>query len=388
MPKYNPKIKSSNKIKQRLRLIEREIIWDENPYPNDGIINNYKDFLKVRDYLEKYQYNSVVMEKLIDLAFELWWQPVRISRLSLLQTISNYSRPTVVENQATKKRTVEKIKFSTASYSKFLQMFLGCIEKNLPIANDSYLLLTNLLNSLLIQVRLKEEEILLLLPHTHQSDFALRRIVKYQFKSAAISKWVKDNFNNDDYRNYRADLIGWMLDEDPDFVLEKYTLYQDFEYYNGKDLKAIKEYEIRYNEYLDGKAIDAAQHLVNKAFKQSEHAGFGFYGELAHDSRRPQLFLTQRYYKIPLISNPETESENYPNFKLLRESFYGNIDYTYNLTMCWSIAYSRLDIATKTRLLKKYYSENIYYSFFKICCKYKYIDVIKWLKVQQQTKRF
>ncbi len=50
------------------------------------------------------------------------------------------------------------------------------------------------------------------------------------------------------------------------------------------------------------------------------------------------------------------------------------------ITMLWSIYYSRLDIPLKSTLLKKYYCEETYQSFFKICKKLEAIELLMWLK--------
>src|SRR5690554_1514292 len=74
--------------------IKRALIAIENPMPEDDLINDYKDFLKVRDFLHYYQFNPKVFGSLAKLCNALWHSEKRINRLSLVNSLKSYGKST------------------------------------------------------------------------------------------------------------------------------------------------------------------------------------------------------------------------------------------------------------------------------------------------------
>ena len=70
--------------------IQKAILKIENPYPQNDFVITYADFLKVRDYLQLYQFNFDVFTNLIRITNENWKTKERINRLSLLEAIKFY----------------------------------------------------------------------------------------------------------------------------------------------------------------------------------------------------------------------------------------------------------------------------------------------------------
>jgi hypothetical protein len=48
--------------------------------------------------------------------------------------------------------------------------------------------------------------------------------------------------------------------------------------------------------------------------------------------------------------------------------------------MVWSIYYSRLEKQQKVERLKKYYHEDTFRSFLKICSRMEAVELLKWMK--------
>lgn len=192
-------------------------------------------------------------------------------------------------------------------------------------------------------------------------DF-INRVLRYPTKSDIITSWVQENYDNDILRLRRTEAVGWILNRKPDFVIDSKTLIDDFEFANSKDDDTIKT-----TIYLDlGQTIEDDLDKRVIAFDSlSVHTGKH---KLCY---RPYCFVTYRY---------TTNSK--PDFSLLRQYFYNNLDKIKNQTMLWSIAYSHLPKRTKIKLLKQFYQPDLFHSGFNIAKKYKLVDLLIWLKEQ------
>jgi hypothetical protein len=96
----------------------------------------------------------------------------------------------------------------------------------------------------------------------------------------------------------------------------------------------------------------------------------------------PELKLSKRPYGVTIDTSNEYPV-SIPDFEKLRADFYLNLPIHKKVTMIWSIAYSRLDNSTKCSLLKKYYTDETYYSMYKVCKRTKNIELVKWILEQQ-----
>jgi len=350
--------------------IQSAILELENPYPNDNLITCYKDFLKVRDFLPYYKYNPKVFQSLVDLTSEIWYKNQRINRISLLESLKKYGK------NRDKERGENIIDLPIETKTRIFLLFKGCFDEPERLSANQINDAKNLCNYLLINIVLRVEEEKWLCENTGLSENVLNRVLRYPIKSEVITNWVKGNYNMDIYRIRRAELASWLIDEDPNFEIDKRTLILDFGYFNISDVKAIQEYE---NEVA-----------VNNIIKERELNGILSSKNLFDDmesnpeliSSIPELRLTHRHFGISLDSSKDSRL-HIPDFKKMCKNFYANIDTTFKITMLWAIAYSRLDSKLKSELLKKYYCEETYWSFFKICKRLKLIKSLKWLKDRQ-----
>lgn len=363
--------------KQRKIELQRAIIELEKPYPKDDFILSYSDFLKVRDYLSYFQFNNVVFDKLVNLANDIWNTEKRISRLSLLQKIKQYlHQDTSSDYYSRNIKPSFQLKVETRKL--LFNLFRKTFEERNYISNKQIEEARKICNNVLINLELTPIEEEWLCSNILLSELILNRVLRYPIKSELISNWTKSNFQNDILRSRRAELLSWVIDQEPTFEIEQQTLIDDFEYLNQSDLQAIQNYD---DEIVANKIIE--QELGEYLPRKTHYDFFGStHREEKIDLSIPELKLSKRPYGITIDTSKEYPV-SIPNFEKLREEFYTNLPTHQKVTMIWAIAYSRLDNMLKYSLLKKYYSKETYYSMFKVCKKTKNIELLKWILERQ-----
>lgn len=363
--------------KQRKIELQRAIIELENPYPKDDLILSYSDFLMVRDYLNYYQFNPVVFDNLINLANDIWNTKKRISRLSLLQKIKQYLHHDPTRdyyNRSTKPNFQLKVETRKLLFNLFRKTF----EERNYISHKQLDEARKICNNVLINLNLTQIEEEWLCSNTLASELILNRVLRYPIKSEVISNWAKSNFQSNTLRSRRAELLSWIIDQEPTFEICQQTLIDDFEYLNQSDLQAIQNYD---DEIAANKIIE--QELGEYLPKKTYYNFFdGTYHEENVDLSIPELKLSKRPYGVT-IDTSKQYPVSIPNFEKLREEFYKNLPTHQKVTMIWAIAYSRLDNTLKYSLLKKYYSNETYYSMYKVCKRTKNNELLKWILERQ-----
>jgi hypothetical protein len=222
-------------------------------------------------------------------------------------------------------------------------------------------------NYLLIGASLPEEDQQWLLDNLELDSRMLNRILRFPDRSPLISAWVRKNFNSTLFCERRAEATSWLIDEDLEFVLDKSILIADTEWVNHLDQMAIEA-------YVSGVAIFDLVHSVNLERDEDEEEV-----QSIETGEYPKLNLAQRYYGYPVNYSEALETDLPDYDKILKDQRKHSKFYHYS-TMMWSIAYSRLSTNTKTRLLKKYYSDDTYHSFMNIAKRYKYVGLLRWLE--------
>jgi hypothetical protein len=362
-------------MNHRILEIQKAILEIENPYPKDDLITCYKDFLKVRNYLPYYKFNLNVFKSLINLTCKLWNSKERISRISLLESIKRYGYNTI-EGRGFSTIEAKSSNMPFEINIRTFSLFKNCFENPHWLSEKQIDEARKICNKLLINIRLESNDISWLCSNVEKSDLILNRILRYPAKSEIISNWAIKNYTQDKYRNRRAELVGWLIDQNPFFEVEKQTLIDDFEHSNMLDKEIIQNYE---NELEAQKVIERDLNGILSP-QQNQLIYFGVdIGKQESIVSSPKLQLTKRLYK----TTPDF-SKHYdayvPDYEIMNEQFHSNIDLTYKITMLWSIAYSRIEIGIKSELLKKYYSNDTYYSFIKICKRLKMKGLLEWLK--------
>jgi hypothetical protein len=147
-------------------------------------------------------------------------------------------------------------------------------------------------------------------------------------------------------------------------------LIDDFEYVNSLDEKIIQE-------YLDDKEIE---NQLNEDLKEvfSDNMPVKLYDDDIDNGYSVKYH--KRFYPVPLKFHHDYDLMS-PDFVLLTEDFYENIERNLKLTMIWGIAYSRIEDSIKIELLKKYYTEETYWSLLRVGKKNKLLELLRWMKI-------
>jgi hypothetical protein len=366
--------------RQRKIELQRAILELEKSYPEDDLVLSYSDFLKTRDFLVYYQFNPAVFENLIRLTLDLWNTGRRINRLSLLLKSKQYLH---ASQQSKEKDSYSSyirpgIKHPSKTKKLLFNLFRKTFEKSSCLSNKQVEEARKICNSLLINLALTSKEEEWLCSNIHVSELILNRVLRYPVKSEIISNWAKNNFHNTLLINRRAELISWIIDQEPSYEIDRQTLIDDFELLNQIDVQTVQNYddEIAANKIL---VRELSEYLPRK-IHYDPITGENFKEEI--DLSVPELKLSRRHYSVTIDMNREFPTI-IPDFEKLRENFYANLPAYQKMTMIWGIAYSRLGNEVKYSLLKKYYSDETYYSMYKVCKKTKNIELLKWVLEQQ-----
>ena len=370
--------------KKHNKEITRLLADMENKYPPDDLIITYADYLRYGQNLPYYKYNPAVLECLTDLTIKLWESPKRIARLDLLTTIkqytsvahaeANYSDSHFKKNLIINDIFTDRIKANLFSIFKWVH----CGKRYLTEKqNDKG---KQISNYFLKDIYFDPESIQWLCDNALSSSYILNRVLRYPAASPQITAWAKNNMNNDELRKRRAELTSWIIDEDTDFEISTETLIADFEYQNKSDKKAFNDYidEIEYNQHLADELGD-----IFAVKKMTDYSFEGLYKdhEILDGFTEPKYELSKRFYKIPILTDDQYNIE-IPDFDTLSKTFYKNIQITRDVTMIWSIGYSRLNPETKSQLIKKYFNDQTIASILKLAYKFKLVPLLKWMATQ------
>lgn len=353
----------------------------QNPYPPDDFIKTYKDFLRVRDVLPYYRYNPRVLASLADLLDSLWYSKERISRLSLLTSIKQYGVKVKAVREYYSRAKAVLHPFPIETNRKICRAFQRCFDMEIPISRKQAESIKVICNSLLIGAPLSAEEEQWLCDNADKSPMILNRILRYPVASPVISAWARIHYYSHRYSERRTEMVGWILDEDPDFEIDEQTLIADFEYLNKKDKAAIR----RFDEEWEAKEImdtELGPLLGDPEKRSPDLFGFGR-PPASYYSDEPVLELSRRPYRVPLRAAEFSKYKTgLPDFNKLRDAFYEDLQLFQNRTMLWAITYSRLPLPVKEKLLKKQYMPSTVNSFFSICKRLKSVRLLKWLSKQ------
>ena len=228
--------------KQRKIELQRAITEFKKPYPKDDLILSYSDFLKVRDYLGYYQFNPIVFHNLISLVNDIWNTEKRVNRLSLLQKIKQYLHQNTTKHYYS--RVIKpNIELKIETRKSLFNLFRKTFEHGNYVSHKQLDEARKICNNLLMNIELTQIEEEWLCSNIFLSELILNRVLRYPTKSEVISNWAKSNFLNDILRSRRAELVSWVIDQEPTFEIEQQTLMDDFEYLNRSDLQAIQNYD-------------------------------------------------------------------------------------------------------------------------------------------------
>lgn len=359
---------------RKKKELRRTIAELENPYPSDYLILSYSDFLKVREHLAYYQFNPVVFEKLAALTNNIWGTSKRISRLSLLRTMKQYLYQNASADYYSR-ASKPNISLNADTRTTLFQLFKKTFEDANYLTPAQLPEARTICNGLLLNESLSSVEEEWLCANVAVSELILNRLLRYPSRSAIISSWATNNSDNNIIRGRRAEHLSWIIDEQPEFEIDKATLIHDFEHLNQQDLLAIQKFndevaankimEAELSEFLPKKIVDDVWDPTNS------------HEEVALTI--PELNLSKRPYIPDVKSVAAMWMEDVRNFDEIRTNFFANLSTHHQLTMIWAIAYSRLDNTVKCALSKKYYNTVTHYSMYRAAKKTSNVELLKWM---------
>jgi len=361
--------------------LRQNIAKIENKYPADNLISTYKDFLKERPFLLYYKFNQHVFFSILKVGVESLDTGKKISKLSLISNLYKYLE-LAKEERNLPDGTAELL-------MRLLKHVQANPQKNLVTQQRLVGKITWLLRGL--RINRNDIEYLLELVDIYRS--VLIFVLRYQNKTPEISAWANNNFLDNRYREYRTELISWLVDEDPGYEVGKQVLKDDFEYLNEIDRKTVQDYKDEIE------AIKLLGKTIHKVFPEPEMKSFfeDFEPITRYTPEIPELKLSKRPYSVPIDTKVDLElrpiryiydykSKEFrgqrvyiPNFESLESWFRSNFEEFYRKTMIYAIMFSRWDINEKIGLLEKYYSEDSFHTFHYIAVQSKSIEMLRWL---------
>ena len=340
-----------------------QILQYEHPQAPDDLILAYPDFLKVRDFLLYYPFNPVVFENLLRLTIDLWTSDTRISRLSLLQGINRYYSVFCgkqIYKGIPTGSTADN--FPVDIKDLIFDLFKMTMEDFRFITPNQVDAARALANSLLIGMTLSDEQIKWLCDRAFVAKQPLNRVLRYPHKSRIISEWMKSNYENDLLRQRRSEVVGWIMDYEPGFEIQKNTILDDFRYLNDLDIKMLNKFRVDRKGFF--KTLDmSGNYTAEMNFIFTIYGAP--YGKLRKEINRLDDVSSVLRYVYTDLNNIEMKLK------------------------IWAIAWSRIEKETKVEMLKKYYSEEIQLEVIRANEKIKSADLLRWIleKMEKQKSK-
>lgn len=362
-------------MNNKTKVIEVKRVWYEqlNLYPADDLIESYNDFLKERYFLHTYKFNRVVFEKLLRLTIEIWHTEKRISRYSLLYEIARYKLNANPKNISVSSLSrIHPFDFPPETCSLLFQLFQLVLKFPDKFTENQLLGSVSKAFQLLMGIRLSEENISFLLKNVNASDKFLNRVLRYPYYSPLITKWAKEQFEIDEYRLRRAELISHILNENPAFEVDFKTLITDFGYMNYLDFQTVNSgIDVLSPKYI--KDIEFKGEISGEEEKGSNIIEYSVSADRYYvlDDK-----FVKRFYEVP---KRKIKGRNVPDFPKMMAFFKNNKTKIHYSTMAWGIAYSHYDKKKKSELLRKYYDESTHSTILKICKIYKLTDLLEFI---------
>lgn len=314
----------------------------------DDLIVNYEDFMREQDMLKNhYNFKQSVFNSLVNLADELWSGSKRFNRYDLLNTMKQYLAR-------------GNHKLDTSSKEKLFELFKKIFadgKASKSLAEICFLMLRD------FSLSAEFETWLCQLTEHYSSPALIRLILNYPIASKPITQWVTDNFRSDAMRKNRYKAISWLINENPDYVIDNQTLIDDFEFFNRCDAYNIQ------NAFYDKESVlSFFDECLTPKYSFEPHINYNL--------------LNRSYCSV---SFRDATAYDIPDFTPLKEFF---ADYFVDIKsdiMLLAISESKLATNLKIKLLKKHYLPTCFSTLVGIAIQYKYISILQWLKKQPYT---
>lgn len=345
--------------------IRRKILEIKSVRPDDNLISSYTDFLRYRDTLTSYRFNIRTFSNLVRLTVELWNSKQTINKPSLLTLISSYGG---INHQKM------EIDYETARHLFYLFRETN-INAPPGYAHSTLERMRGSTNRALKGISLTNNEIIELIDNVDRSVHVLNRVLRYPKRAPAITKWASEVFMNDLYRERRPELIGWLLDEDEDYIIDTDIIVDDFEFLLNNDKEIVNEFKIAYAAF-----IFKTEEIQRSIEKRRDSLGITTWMDdfPSLGIEEPILKLKQRIYDNSIVVEGDSRI-TIPDLDNRKKDFYSRIDFYKRLTMLWGIAYSHNRNEIKLKLYKRYYTSELFHTAFRIGYKTNNIQFLEWL---------
>jgi hypothetical protein len=354
----------------------KAVIRIENPYPDDDLIRTYADFRRVRELLPYYQFNPTLFNNLLQLTLDSWRSTARISRLSLVSTLRDYLVMTSMSRLDPKdawKTARMRTELPAEVRTNIFRLFRKSLEETDVLRISQVAHVQVACNRLAMDQVFSDVDVEWLCAHSIKYNQALNRLLRYPVASPLISSWAKANYSASQCRIRRTEWLGWILDVDQTYEIDKQTLLVDFKHNNAYDQQLVHSY---WEDFHLTSKLNMALHDVFYSGKLPIKPLEG--DPDIHPNKKAYLLLTPRLHPVPNIQSDELNAY-IPDFAAINREFLPRIDHYQKLTMIHGIYRSRLDTETKNSMYKKYYNEETCYTLFVISKRTKNSDLLKWM---------
>jgi hypothetical protein len=292
---------------------------------------------------------------LVNVAFDLWDTKERINRASLIQIMKFYYA---------KSDGKYEIELDTSDKLFYFYKQIVYFEK-VKINRKALDELKGAINRICTNMILSEDSQKWLCYHFYDSEFFLNRLIRYKEKSSVISNWARYIYKTNILSDRRAELASWIIDEDPTFEIDYETIKNDYVHIFSNDIESAEDI---YDLEMERIELIKRQMYVPPEVK--------LIPRVLKDNNRE--FLLKGYFRVPhaLINGYIVYKSTMIN---IDKHIISNEELLVRAANLWATGYARLPKKEKSKRLKKYYSEDVEISFFKICSRYKLKEPLNWL---------
>ncbi len=364
--------------------LHREIIKINPKVPSPDIIQNYKDVTKTKGYLRYYNFHPLVFESLFNIAYQKFFSEERYDKKYLFDIVRIHY----------KKRPKSYV-HSQELFDNIILLFKGTMLSDNPAAKMCA-------RSLVRNIPLPEEFLEWLMKHFSVSEEIATTLLRYPFEHPLIYKWVNQNFEDENLRSRRSELIALKLNQDPAFKVSANTIIADLEYYIQDEINGYKSFindSLLYFRELESEV--GSRPSDYEEFERKMNVYVSSYGVLPLLSRETydrstimqqigeiEAFLNL-YEIAPFFKQYHYRYKHYRIFEsystayLPIEEIYSKVLFYHPhelaKQMIYGIYYSNFSKKTKEKLIKEYVTEKTIPLIERIAIKLKSITLLKWL---------
>ena len=335
----------------------------------DDLIVSYRDFVKWRDVLPHMRYNAKVMHALATLATELWNSPARANRFELLRCMVRYRTRTlpVAYYGASEEPKLDLLPETDALLFGFCMQILT--SHHLPVSSAQVNDVKRYANVLMMRVRLNNDCVDEMVMSLSDSPALANRLLRYSELNAGISHWARQELQNPEWAYRRGEMVAWVLNENPDYVVPDAILRTDFEEMNRRDGE------------IANRLLQSAQQQIR--LKNDFPDLFDDFEGQKPGMQDPSGSVKEIFPIRPGMKMPMTYSQTLkiylPDVAAGKREFERNLHKIRSNCMLRAIRYCHLPAKTKLALFKQHYEPENDFQAVKIAKALGHAGMLRWL---------